>query len=71
MLSELKKNSELELIIKIKKNTAKNLILIFLKDDELMNKINKKIDAASKLPNDNENPHKLVPSIASPTILRA
>ena len=68
MLSELKKNSELELIIKIKKNTAKNFTLIFLNDDELMNKINKKIDAANKLPNDNENPHKLVPSVMSPTI---
>ena len=68
MLSELKKNSELVLIIKIKKNTAKNFTLIFLKDDELMNKINKKIDAANKLPNDNENPHKLVPSVMSPTI---
>ena len=68
MLSELKNNSELELIIKIQKNTAKNLILIFLKDDELINKINKKTDAASKLPNDNENPHKLVPSVTSPTI---
>jgi hypothetical protein len=68
LLSELKKNSELELIIKIKKNTAKNFTLIFLKDDELMNKINKKIDAANKLPNDNENPHKLVPSVISPTI---
>ena len=68
LLSELKKNSELELIIKIKKKTVKNFILILFIIDELINKIDRNIRAANKLANDTENPQRVVPSLTSPLI---
>ena len=68
LLSELKKNSELELIIKIKKKTVKNFILILFIIDELINKIDRNIRAANKLANDTENPQRGVPSLTSPLI---
>ena len=68
LLSELKKNSELELIIKIKKKTAKNFTSILFKIDEPTNKIDTKIRAAKKLANDTENPQRVVPSFSSPFI---
>ena len=71
LLSELKKNSELELIIKIKKKTVKNFILILFIIDELINKIDRNIMAANKLANDTENPQRAVPSLAAPFIWRA
>tara|TARA_A100001388_G_scaffold257714_1_gene223727 strand:- start:620 stop:856 length:237 start_codon:yes stop_codon:yes gene_type:complete len=68
LLSELKKNSELELIIKIKKKTVKNFTSILFIIDEPINKIEIKIRAANKLANDTENPQRVVPSLTSPFI---
>ncbi len=68
LLSELKKNSELELIIKIKKKTVKNFTPILFILEKLLNKIDRKIMAANKLANDTENPQRLDPSLAFPTI---
>ena len=68
LLSELKKRSELELIIKIKKKTLKNFTSILFIMDELINKIDRKIKAANKLANDTENPQRVVPSLTSPFI---
>ena len=71
LLPELKKNSELELIIKIKKKTVKNFTSILFIIDEPINNIDRKINAANKLANDTENPQRLAPSLAFPTIWRA
>ncbi len=71
LLSELKKNSELELIIKIKKKILKNFTSIFFILDKLINKIDRKIKAANKLANDTENPQRLAPSLTSPFMKRA
>ena len=68
LLSELKKNSELELIIKVKKKTVKNFTPILFILEKLLNKIDRKIMAANKLANDTENPQRLAPSLEFPTI---
>ena len=68
LLSELKKNSELELIIKIKKKTVKSLTSILFINEEPMDKIERKVRAANKLANDTANPQRVVPSLTSPFI---
>lgn len=68
LLSELKKNSEQELIIKIKKKTVKNFTPILFILEKPINIIDRKIMAANKLANDTENPQRLAPSLEFPTI---